>query len=112
MAAHVPPVADERESLIAYLDQQRDAFVTVAHGLTEEQIRLAPPAGTLTTGALIRHARTGSGGGPRGWPPHPTRRPHPTSHSSSSPPPGATTSASRPTTRSSRSWPPSRHRGT
>ena len=26
MAAHVPPVADERESLIAYIDQQRDAF--------------------------------------------------------------------------------------
>ena len=63
MAAHVPPVADERESLIAYLDQQRDAFVTVAHGLTEEQIRLAPTAGTLSIGGLIKHVTTCE----RGW---------------------------------------------
>ena len=63
MAAHVPPVADERESLIAYLDQQRDAFVTVAYGLTEEQIRLAPTAGTLSIGGLIKHVTTCE----RGW---------------------------------------------
>src|SRR6476620_11828159 len=63
MAAHVPPVADEPESLIAYLDQQRDAFVTVAHGLTEEQIRLAPTAGTLSIGGLIKHVTTCE----RGW---------------------------------------------
>ncbi|MFC7598111.1 DinB family protein [Terrabacter sp. GCM10028922] len=55
MAAQVPPVADERESLIAYIDQQRDAFVSVAYGLTEEQIRLAPTSGTLTIGGLIKH---------------------------------------------------------
>ena len=63
MPAHVPPVADERESLIAYLDQQRDAFATVAHGLTEEQIRLAPTAGTLSIGGLIKHVTTCE----RGW---------------------------------------------
>ena len=58
MPAHVPPVADERESLIAYLDQQRDAFASVAFGLTEEQIRVAPTAGTLTIGGLIKHVTT------------------------------------------------------
>jgi uncharacterized damage-inducible protein DinB len=63
MPAHVPPVADERESLIAYLDQQRDAFASVAFGLTEDQIRLAPTAGTLTIGGLIKHATTCE----RGW---------------------------------------------
>jgi uncharacterized damage-inducible protein DinB len=63
MAAHVPPVADERESLIAYIDQQRDAFVSAAHGLTEEQIRLAPTAGTLSIGGLVKHVTTCE----RGW---------------------------------------------
>src|SRR6476469_4129765 len=63
MAAHVPPVADERESLIDYLDQQRDAFVSVSHGLTEAQIRLAPTAGTLSIGGLVKHVTTCE----RGW---------------------------------------------
>ncbi|EWT01571.1 hypothetical protein N865_09800 [Intrasporangium oryzae NRRL B-24470] len=63
MAAHVPPVRDERENLIAYIEQQRDAFATVAFGLTEEQIRLAPTAGTLTIGGLIKHVTTCE----RGW---------------------------------------------
>ncbi len=63
MAAHVPPVADERENLIAYVDQQRDAFASVSYGLTEEQIRLAPTAGTLSIGGLIKHVTTCE----RGW---------------------------------------------
>ena len=63
MAAQVPPVTDERESLVAYLDQQRDAFATAAFGLTEEQIRLAPTAGTLSIGGLVKHVTTCE----RGW---------------------------------------------
>lgn len=58
MAAHVPPVANEREALIAYLDQQRDAFTSASFGLTETQIRLAPTAGTLSIGGLIKHVAT------------------------------------------------------
>ncbi len=58
MAAQVPPVADERAGLIAYLDQQRDAFVSVSFGLTEDQIRSAPTAGSLTMGGLIKHVTT------------------------------------------------------
>jgi hypothetical protein len=72
MPAHVPPVADERESLIAYLDQQRDAFAAVAFGLTEEQIRLAPTAGTLTIGGLIKHVTTCE----RGWTARMAAAPH------------------------------------
>ncbi|GAB3881050.1 DinB family protein [Terrabacter terrigena] len=63
MAAQVPPVADERESLIAYIDQQRDAFVSATFGLTEEQIRLTPTAGTLSIGGLVKHVTTCE----RGW---------------------------------------------
>ncbi len=63
MPAQVPPVTDERDSLIAYIDQQRDAFGSVAFGLTEDQIRLAPTAGTLTIGGLIKHVTTCE----RGW---------------------------------------------
>ncbi|NUO33674.1 MAG: DinB family protein [Terrabacter sp.] len=63
MAAQVPPVADERESLIAYIDQQRDAFVSATFGLTEEQIRLTPTAGTLSLGGLVKHVTTCE----RGW---------------------------------------------
>ena len=54
MPAQVPPVADERESLIAYIDQQRDAFVSATFGLTEEQIRLSPTAGALSIGGLVK----------------------------------------------------------
>ena len=58
MPAAVPPVTDERDSLVKYIDQQRDAFASAAHGLTEEQIRLAPTAGSLTIGGLIKHVTT------------------------------------------------------
>ena len=63
MPAQVPPVADERESLIAYIDQQRDAFVSATFGLTEEQIRLSPTAGALSIGGLVKHVTTCE----RGW---------------------------------------------
>ncbi|WP_347354548.1 DinB family protein [Intrasporangium sp.] len=58
MPAQVPPVTDERDGLVAYLDQQRDAFAAAAYGLTEPQIRLAPTAGTLTMGGLVKHVAT------------------------------------------------------
>src|SRR2546423_8840622 len=52
----VPPVADEREGLLAYLDQMRLVIRIAAYGLTDEQARLAPTAGTLTVGGLLKHA--------------------------------------------------------
>lgn len=58
MPAQVRPVVDERDGLIAYLDQQRDAFACASYGLTEEQIRRVPTAGALTMGGLIKHVAT------------------------------------------------------
>ena len=58
MPALVPPVADERDGLIAYLDQQRDSLATTAFGLTEEQLRATPTAGTLSIGGLLKHLAT------------------------------------------------------
>jgi hypothetical protein len=55
MPGQVPPVADEREGLLAYLTQQRDAVRIAAYGLTDEQARLAPTVGALTIGGLVKH---------------------------------------------------------
>jgi uncharacterized damage-inducible protein DinB len=51
----VPPVADERAGLLAFLAQQRSAAVISAYGLTDEQARSSPTASTLTLGGLIKH---------------------------------------------------------
>ncbi|GLW71532.1 MULTISPECIES: DinB family protein [Kitasatospora] len=56
MPAHVPPIADERDGLLAYLAQQRRALRATAHGLTEEQARMTPTASALSIGGLIKHA--------------------------------------------------------
>jgi uncharacterized damage-inducible protein DinB len=55
MPGTVPPVANEREGLLAYLAQMRDAFDIVAYGLTDEQARLTPTVSVLSIGALIKH---------------------------------------------------------
>ncbi|MFJ5831851.1 DinB family protein [Streptomyces sp. NPDC093089] len=56
MPAHVPPVADERDGLLAYLTQQRQALRATAHGLTDDQARATPTASELSIGGLIKHA--------------------------------------------------------
>ena len=76
MPGMVSPIADEREGLLAYLAQQRDAFRIVAYGLSDEQARATPTAGALSIGGLIKHVafvesgwidtmlgRPGAGGG-------------------------------------------------
>jgi uncharacterized damage-inducible protein DinB len=55
MAGNVPPVADEREGLLRYLEQQRYVLKLAAHGLTDEQARFAPTKSTLSVGGLIKH---------------------------------------------------------
>jgi Protein of unknown function (DUF664) len=53
------PVADERDGLLTFLAQQRGALRAAVLGLTDEQARLTPTAGTLSLGGLIKHcART------------------------------------------------------
>jgi uncharacterized damage-inducible protein DinB len=63
MPGQVPPVEDEREGLLAYLHQQRDALRIAAYGLTDEQARATPTASTLSVGGLIKHAASTE----RGW---------------------------------------------
>jgi uncharacterized damage-inducible protein DinB len=58
MPGQVPPVADERQGLLAYLAQQRDVIRITAYGLTDEQARATPTAGSLSVGGLIKHVAT------------------------------------------------------
>ena len=55
MPGQAPPLPDERAQLLAYINQQRDGVRYAAFGLTDEQARLAPTAGTLTIGGLVKH---------------------------------------------------------
>jgi uncharacterized damage-inducible protein DinB len=55
LPGNVAPVADEREGLLAFLAQQRYVLRLAAHGLTDEQARVAPTASTLSIGGLIKH---------------------------------------------------------
>ncbi len=63
MPGQVRPVSDEREGLLAYLAQQRDAIRIAAYGLTEEQLRAAPSASSLSVGGLLKHVASME----RGW---------------------------------------------
>jgi uncharacterized damage-inducible protein DinB len=55
MPGQVPPVADEREGLLAYLAQQRYVLRVAAYGLTDEQARATPSTSSLSIGGLIKH---------------------------------------------------------
>jgi uncharacterized damage-inducible protein DinB len=55
MPGQAPPLTDERDLLLAYIRQQRDGLRYAAFGLTDEQARLTPTAGTLSIGGLIKH---------------------------------------------------------
>ncbi|WP_099024928.1 DinB family protein [Mycolicibacterium palauense] len=56
MPALAPPVTDERDALVAFLDYHQSAFPAVAHGLTDEQARATPTVSALSVGGLIKHA--------------------------------------------------------
>jgi uncharacterized damage-inducible protein DinB len=55
MPGHPPPLTDERELLLAYVNQQRNGLRYAAYGLTDEQARLTPTAGSLSVGGLVKH---------------------------------------------------------
>jgi hypothetical protein len=63
MPGNVPPVADEREGLLGYLAQQRDALRVTAFGLTDDQARATPTVSPLSVGGLIKHVASTE----RGW---------------------------------------------
>src|SRR5688572_33158771 len=55
MPGQAPVLSDERELLLAYVEQQRDGIRYAAFGLTDEQARRTPTAGTLSIGGLVTH---------------------------------------------------------
>jgi uncharacterized damage-inducible protein DinB len=56
MPGQAPAITDERELLLAYINQQRDGIRNAAYGLSDEQARTTPVAtSTLTIGGLIKH---------------------------------------------------------
>lgn len=63
MPGSVRPVTDERDGLLAFLAQQRDALRITAHGLTDAQATATPSVSTLSIAGLIKH----SGRTEQGW---------------------------------------------
>ena len=55
MPGTVRPVRDERDGLLAYLAQQRDALRFAVHGLTDEQAASKPSVSALSLAGLIKH---------------------------------------------------------
>ena len=55
MPGPVPPVAAERDALLSFLSQQRDAIRYAAHGLTDEQGNARPSVSELTLAGLVKH---------------------------------------------------------
>ncbi len=56
MPGLVPPLADERDLLLAFLGQQRDALRDAAHGLDDARATARPTVSALCLGGLIKHA--------------------------------------------------------
>lgn len=63
MPGTVPPIVDERDGLLKFLAQQRDALRFSVHGLTTEQASQASSASALTLAGLLKHAARCE----RGW---------------------------------------------
>jgi hypothetical protein len=56
MPGLVPPLSEERDVLLAFLGQQRDALRYAAHGLSDEQASTRSTASELCLAGLIKHA--------------------------------------------------------
>lgn len=55
MPGNAPALTDEKALLLAYIAQQRDGIRNAAFGLTDDQARQTPTAGTLSIGGLVKH---------------------------------------------------------
>ena len=55
MPGQTRPVSDERDGLLAFLEQARYQLKLTGYGLTPEQLRSAPSASELSVGGLIKH---------------------------------------------------------
>jgi hypothetical protein len=63
MGGNVRPIADERDGLLRYLEQQRHVIRIAAYGLTDEQAGSSPTTSPLSVGGLIKHVAYTE----RGW---------------------------------------------
>jgi Protein of unknown function (DUF664) len=63
MPMHAPAATTERDCLLGFLGQQRDAVKTAAYGLSDEQAAATPSASGLSAGAIIKHLAYGE----RNW---------------------------------------------
>jgi hypothetical protein len=59
MALFARSVADERDALLTFLAQQRDALRASVLGLTDEQARATPTVSSLSLGGLVKHCARG-----------------------------------------------------
>ena len=50
-----PLIADERETLIKYLDYQRETILCKLQGLSEEQVRQTHPPSSLSLLGIVKH---------------------------------------------------------
>ena len=55
MPALARPVTDERDALLHFLSQQRDALVAAAFDLTEDEARSTPSVSALSIASLLQH---------------------------------------------------------
>ena len=55
MAGTVRPVADERDGLLAYLEQQRACIRSTVFGLTDEEASTTPTVSALSLAGLVKH---------------------------------------------------------
>jgi uncharacterized damage-inducible protein DinB len=55
MPGLVPPVSNEREALLAFLNQQRQGIRNATHGLTDEQATSRPSVSELSVAGLVKH---------------------------------------------------------
>ena len=62
MPMNTRSVTSERDGLLAFLEQQRQAARNACFGLSEEQARREPTASSLSLGGLIKHLAYGERG--------------------------------------------------
>ena len=55
MPAQATVTTDEKALLLSFISQQRDGIRNAALGLTDDQARRTPTAGTLSIGGLVKH---------------------------------------------------------
>jgi uncharacterized damage-inducible protein DinB len=55
MPGPVPPVVDERDALLTFLEEQRQGIRYAVHGLTDAQANARPSASELSLAGLVKH---------------------------------------------------------